>query len=534
MIFRKLVSCFLLAMIATAYLPHIAYATELIAPNYANGTRTKGEMKQFYEDVVSLLKELPGGAGSSVITLASDTFAVPNNLFAVAVAAQTGTTDTLNTATGNTRDGRWLVLRADAGDQITIAHMAGGSGQFFMQDGQALTITEKTWAIFQYNEASLRWDEVQRDSIRMPGGAARTTLTLDTNGYAVPTGFAHNVDTFSAASADNADRLTTTNKVPFVLLRQANAARAVTLRHNQGGDGTLLLSGGTNVTFSNTDQAILFELEGTTYREIGRFGFGGFLQYENKTASFTAEWNHYYLISGGATVTATLASVVGHAGEEIVIVRTGSGSVILDGNGSEPINGAVTPVTLWSAGAGQDVACTIRSTGTAAYIESTAIINISGTPLVTPVAAGGTGTNVTLNGFLRGGSPIQSLTPVNDTFVGYDGSGNAATYPVAWTVSAEQTIATSTTVSVSHSLGRNPYDFRAVLRCKTAEAGYSVGDEVLVHLTDGTANRGFCAGYNTTSCFASFSSNAIMITPKAGGANTTITPASWRVVFIYR
>jgi len=318
-----------------------AWATELIAPNYANNSaRTKGEMKQFYEDVVSLLKEDLGGAGTTAVTLASDTFAVANNTYAFIITSQTGSADALNTATANTRDGRIILLRAATGHVITIAHLAGGSGQFFMQDATGLAITDKTWVAFYYNEANTRWEEVWRDSIRTPGGAARTTLTLDTNGFATPTGFSHLVDTFAAAASDNADRLVTTNKVPLVLVRQANASRFVTLRHNQGGDGTLNHLDGQNITFTSTLQAVLYERNGTTYDEVARFGFSNSTQYEAKTATFTAEYGHFYGITPGSATTMNLPTAANHVGERIeFIVYPTANNFTIDPFGSEPING---------------------------------------------------------------------------------------------------------------------------------------------------------------------------------------------------
>lgn len=51
--------------------------------------------------------------------------------------------------------------------------------------------------------------------------------------------------------------------------------------------------------------------------------------------------------------------------------------------------------------------------------------------------------------------------------------------------SSEQALAANSTVSVAHSLGAVPVLVRAIIRCKTAELGYSVGDEVFAMTSNG-------------------------------------------------
>jgi len=495
-----------------------AYATEQITAGYpSNSARTKGEMKQFYEDIVSLLKEVPGGIGSSIITLASDTFALPNNQFAVVVAAQTGTTDNINTVTGNTRDGRWLVMRADTGDQITINHLGGGTGQFFMQDATALTITDKTWVIFQYNEASLRWEEIARDGIRMPGGATRSTITLDSSGYATPTGYAVTLDTFASAASDNADRLVTTNKVPYILVRQANASRIVTLRHNIGGDGTLINRNSDDIVFDNTNQAVLYERVGTTYEEIARFGWG---DSRYVTSGTSPKWGDLLSLTTPTTITMPNASA-GVKGQKIRIMYNAGGTHSTVGGtiGSAPNLGSGSWFEYTNIGSG-----------------ITSFVGSYGTPQ--PLRYGGTGTDhsgTTTNSFLYKDSTTTTagLTPTNNTIVGFDGSGNPTKYNAFYTASAEQTVSTGSQTAVSHGLGRMPYDWYIVLRCKTADAGYAVGDEIRVNNDGGTANRGFTMWVNTTQIGVS-TSNSLETTPKAGGSNTSITTSSWRWVMYYK
>ena len=63
-----------------------------------------------------------------------------------------------------------------------------------------------------------------------------------------------------------------------------------------------------------------------------------------------------------------------------------------------------------------------------------------------------------------------------DTQLGGGGSGLPTTPDFE---SAEQTVAVDTTLSVAHSLGEIPGLWMIIARCKTAEHGYSIGDELI-------------------------------------------------------
>tara|TARA_R100001594_G_scaffold6095_6_gene17897 strand:+ start:3230 stop:4606 length:1377 start_codon:yes stop_codon:yes gene_type:complete len=62
-------------------------------------------------------------------------------------------------------------------------------------------------------------------------------------------------------------------------------------------------------------------------------------------------------------------------------------------------------------------------------------------------------------------------------------------------ISAEQTVATDTALNVSHGLGAKPKEYTITLICKTADANYSVGDEIMVN---NISHNGSDQGY--TSC----------------------------------
>lgn len=90
--------------------------------------------------------------------------------------------------------------------------------------------------------------------------------------------------------------------------------------------------------------------------------------------------------------------------------------------------------------------------------------------------------------------------------------------------------------NVAHGLGAIPFGFSCVIRCKTAEAGYSVGDEVAL------PGATYAGGAGGTISAASVSANATTlyynatnavpeIANRSTGAAVSITAANWKIVF---
>ncbi|MER8915416.1 pyocin knob domain-containing protein [Mesorhizobium sp. M0761] len=96
--------------------------------------------------------------------------------------------------------------------------------------------------------------------------------------------------------------------------------------------------------------------------------------------------------------------------------------------------------------------------------------------------------------------------------------------------SAQQTITNAGSLTLTHGLGVKPKNYFAVLQCTTADAGYSIGDEVLANPGGGTGNKGLSLVPDATNINVRFSSTAVDITAKGTGAGTTITNSSWRLV----
>lgn len=78
--------------------------------------------------------------------------------------------------------------------------------------------------------------------------------------------------------------------------------------------------------------------------------------------------------------------------------------------------------------------------------------------------------------------------------------------------SAETTIAASTKTTLAHGLGAIPFQFDLYLICKTADAGYAVGDIIKVtqsyHSTSGTSSIGAIMSADATNIYLTTGPNS--------------------------
>ncbi len=95
--------------------------------------------------------------------------------------------------------------------------------------------------------------------------------------------------------------------------------------------------------------------------------------------------------------------------------------------------------------------------------------------------------------------------------------------------SAELAFAGGVLIAAAHGLGRVPHHWRVVLRCKVANNGYAVGDEIdATSMSDGDSGRGKIAKANATEL--SFFSEDLTLQNNVG--NTVhATGSDWAVVF---
>lgn len=95
-------------------------------------------------------------------------------------------------------------------------------------------------------------------------------------------------------------------------------------------------------------------------------------------------------------------------------------------------------------------------------------------------------------------------------------------------VSTEQTITGASNATIAHGLSGQPFDFNVVLRCKTAEFGYAVGEELDCGSCNGTGIINVTA--TTTNLIVTMFSSTIPIYNKAIFSSTNLTAANWRIV----
>lgn len=105
----------------------------------------------------------------------------------------------------------------------------------------------------------------------------------------------------------------------------------------------------------------------------------------------------------------------------------------------------------------------------------------------------------------------------------------------AYFQTTEQTITAAGALTIAHGLGRKPILFNLVLVNKTAEAGYSINDEVTVANNTSTSavdNKGASIVPDATNLNIRFGSAAVVYTilNKTTGAGIDITNANWRLV----
>lgn len=98
--------------------------------------------------------------------------------------------------------------------------------------------------------------------------------------------------------------------------------------------------------------------------------------------------------------------------------------------------------------------------------------------------------------------------------------------------SSEQTVAVDTLLTVAHGLGQLPKLVQATMRCKTTDAGYAVGDEVVISGAGSHTNQsdqGIEIAYDATNVYAVQGADLALL-GKSTFNNTTLTEGNWRWV----
>lgn len=94
----------------------------------------------------------------------------------------------------------------------------------------------------------------------------------------------------------------------------------------------------------------------------------------------------------------------------------------------------------------------------------------------------------------------------------------------------ETTISAGLVVNVAHGLARTPGVVHYALRCKSAELGYSVGDEVNAELALNGGAPALQGGANATNVLLICASTTMSILRKDTFVAAVLTPGNWKIV----
>lgn len=228
-----------------------------------------------------------------------------------------------------------------------------------------------------------------------------------------------------------------------------------------------------------------------------------------KTSDFNVgatEFNYTYLIdASGGTVTATLPAVSSVFNGFVVRFKAAdvSNTVTIDGNGSETIDGQAS-FTLEAENHSLSLVCDGSNWRITSFV----------------LEEGTSGYALTSNG--AGATPTFQRPLLNESYE-----------------SSEQTISGGT-ITLAHGLSVKPKLINLILVCKTAEGGYSIGDEIHIGVggsydVSGAADpyRGIFVRADATNLELIIGENAgssFEILNATGTATVTITNSNWRIV----
>ena len=222
----------------------------------------------------------------------------------------------------------------------------------------------------------------------------------------------------------------------------------------------------------------------------------------------------------------------------VVIKNIGSGTITVDADGSELIDGATTATITagvarqyWSDGTQWYAAATVTGT------DFTDTNLIAGTNITFDSSGGVTTVNVpdasnTTKGAIEIATDAEATTGTAESLAVNPKQLKAATdaIPLATVYSSTgQTITTSGRLVLPHGLATEPKLIQYILECTTAEFNYSIGDRIMVGVTsDNTLNNPTIDATNIT---VGFSNNAscFRIGDKADGTLRAATNANWQL-----
>lgn len=156
------------------------------------------------------------------------------------------------------------------------------------------------------------------------------------------------VDTEAAAATDDLANVVLTNVEDnsLVMLRNANAARVVVVKHSAGGSGQLSLKSAGDFVLGDPDRHwLLLKRAGALFKEVARFPAADLAPILSKSSAYTTTTaDRGQFIDCTATLTLTLLAAATAGKGFAQCVQCSGGVTTIDPNGAETIGGLSTLV----------------------------------------------------------------------------------------------------------------------------------------------------------------------------------------------
>lgn len=351
--------------------------------------------------------------------------------------------------------------------------------------------------------------------------AADGTMPLPGIAFAsdVNTGIRRNGTDEMAIVAGAADVVTisTTN---VGIVQTLTAAKAINLAAP-----VTVASGATTNVFAAASNNV--DMSGTATVTAFDTAAAGITRSVTATGAFTLTHNAVSLILPGG------ANIVAAAGDTFEVLSLGSGNAkvreYMRATG-RPLIGGTPAITVDTE--------LYKASNTTGGIEGSGVLvadttkDVSGIGQIVQTATGANTIPSGTTGQRTG--PTTAMLRFNTTLNRleyYDSGAWRSVQKQDWDfTSSEQTVtAGSSQLSLPHGLGAIPTKFMLVLRCKTIDAGYAVGDEIIMTSHYAPSNYALAFAADATTVNISCTNNPTIANKSSGGL-TTITAGSWRWV----
>lgn len=252
----------------------------------SSGNRKQGPFKTALEQVVSIEKELLGGAAfyGTTLTIASGSLALVKDFMLFKVDGEGSAADDLSnivTGTSGLRTGMMIGVQS-VGPNLTLKHLAGGTGQISLRAGADYVLRGTDEIVFLVYLGTT-WYQILVDYTtklrRQAGFTDWATLTPASN-VVTPTNGNILIDSASAVDVNQIARTNHPDLGEFLWVGSANATYARTLKHNQGTNGRLIHNDNADIILDSTSKYVVYRAATTGggspvlfWQEVARFGF---------------------------------------------------------------------------------------------------------------------------------------------------------------------------------------------------------------------------------------------------------------------